>query len=107
MQARTDDDRVSFVKGLFQETLNLRLSDLATGHPLIVHLDADIYSATLYVLATLNQLLVPGSIVLFDEFSSVQHEFRALGDYTASFMREYEVIGWTDHYYQIAIRITE
>jgi len=50
-------------------------------------------------------------VVLFDEFSSMLHEFRALEDYCSAFRRDYEVVGvvgrgaYTSYFPQIAIRM--
>jgi O-methyltransferase len=72
---------------------------------LIIHNDSDLYSATLYVLTCANSIIVPGTVIIFDEFYSVMHEFRALEDYCASYMRSYEVIAATRNHVQIAIRV--
>ncbi|RME41141.1 MAG: macrocin O-methyltransferase [Caldilineae bacterium] len=93
-----EDSRVSFVKGLFQETLPAFLADFQPAHRLVVNCDADLYTSTLFVLATLNPVLIPGSIVIFDEFSTV-HEFRAFRDFTQSFMRRYRVLASADRFY--------
>jgi O-methyltransferase len=101
-----DDGRVQFVKGLFQDTLDNFLSSLERRSPLVLHNDSDLYSATLYVLTRCHDMLVPGSIVVFDEFSSVLNEFKALGDYCSAYRREYEVLGVTASYFaQVAIRL--
>lgn len=81
------DERVEFVKGWFQDTLPAFLSDFKVGNRLIIHNDSDLYSSTLYVLAKLDAIICPGTIVIFDEFSSPLHEFRAFEDYLASFRR--------------------
>ena len=105
-----DDGRVSFVRGLFQETLRAFLSEFSPAQDLVIHLDADIYSATLYVLTFMNDLIKPGTIIVFDEFSSVLHEFRALEDYCGAYLRSYQVLAAVrsevDYYSQIAIRVT-
>jgi hypothetical protein len=44
--------------------------------------------------------MTSGSIVIFDEFSSVLHEFRAVEDYIDAFRREYEVLGAAGEYYE-------
>jgi hypothetical protein len=100
-----DDPRVSFVKGLFQDTLDNFLNGFRPRAPLVLHNDSDLYSATLYVLTRCHDLLTPGSIVVFDEFSSVLNEFKALGDYCSAYCRDYEVLGVTAAYFaQVAIR---
>jgi len=102
---KSDDARVSFVKGLFQNTLPLFLKEYKSTYQLIVHNDSDLYSATLYVLTCANHILTSGTIVIFDEFYSVMHEHRALQDYCSSYMRSYQVIAATQDYKQIAIRM--
>jgi hypothetical protein len=100
------DDRVEFVKGLFQDTLGAFLASFQPRSRLVMHCDADLYSSTLYALTKCDDLLVPGSIVIFDEFSSVLNEFSALADYCSAYRRSYEVIGATSEYFaQIAIRM--
>ena len=108
---RVDDERIRFVKGLFQETLLAFLQSRGSGSSqLVIHLDADLYSSTLYVLARCDEILTPGAIVVFDEFSAVLHEFRALEDYCASHLRRYEVLAATRSptslFDQLAIRMS-
>ena len=83
------DARVSFRTGLFQETLEPFLADYETGgRALVVHIDCDLYASALYCLTRLDPVLSPGTILIFDEFGDVLHEFRALADYLASYRRE-------------------
>ncbi len=100
-----DDSRVTFVKGLFQETLPVFLRDYTNKLPLVIHIDSDLYSSCLYVLTQCDPILIPGSVVIFDEFNSILNEFRALEDYCSSYRRTYEVISATNYYEQIAIQI--
>lgn len=101
-----DDDRCSFVKGWFQHSLDDFLEDFKPADQLVVHIDSDLYSSALYVLTRLDRWLVPGTIVLFDEFSSVLNEFAALEDYCSAYMREYDVLASAWHYFaQVAIRM--
>jgi hypothetical protein len=103
---RIDDRRQSFRKGLFQDTMPGLLEELPallSDRQLIVHLDSDLYSSTLYVLAQLHPYL-RGAVVMFDEFSSVQHEFRALEDYCSAFRADYQVLAMTHRLDQVAIR---
>ncbi|NQV16409.1 macrocin O-methyltransferase [bacterium] len=104
-----DDDRVSFLKGMFQETLPDFLKAYDNKHQLIIHNDADLYSSTLYVLTSADDIIVPGTIIIFDEFSSMLHEFRALEDYCSAYLRKFEIVAATissnNYYEQIAIRM--
>lgn len=99
------DSRVQFVKGLFQDSLDPFLKTFAPRGQLVLHNDSDLYSSTLYVLTRCHDLLAPGSIVIFDEFSSVLNEFMALKNYCSAYRRDYEVLGATSEYFaQVAIR---
>jgi hypothetical protein len=101
----TSDKRVRFVKGTFQDTLDFFLKQVDLKGQLVINLDADLYTSTLYVLATLDKHIRPGAIIIFDEFTSGD-ECRALVDYSGSFLREYEIIAVAGISFQkVAIRI--
>ncbi|MDX2231707.1 MAG: class I SAM-dependent methyltransferase [Leptolyngbyaceae cyanobacterium bins.349] len=101
-----EDSRVQLVKGIFQQALPSFLENFRPQNRLFIHCDADLYTSTLYVLTTLNSLMVPGTILLFDEFSSVTHEFRAFNDFTQSFMRNYRIVATCEPFYaQVAIEL--
>jgi O-methyltransferase len=93
-----DDSRIKFIKGLFQTTLPGFLKGFTVNNRLVINCDADLYTSTLYVLASLNYLMVPGSIVIFDELSTVD-EFRAFRDFTQSFMRNYKLLAAAERFY--------
>jgi O-methyltransferase len=104
-----DDQRVKLVKGWFQDTLPLFLNKFSSDKQIIIHCDADLYSSTMYVLCKMDAHIKQGTIVIFDEFSSMLHEFRALEDYTVSFRRQYEVLGacGLSYYDKVAIRFNK
>ena len=98
------DARVSFRTGLFQETLGPFLADYARGaRSLVVHIDCDLYASALYCLTRLDPVLAPGTIVIFDEFGDVLHEFRALADYLASYRRETRLLCTHDDGFTAAV----
>lgn len=102
---RIDDTRVSFVKGLFQDTLPEFLKSYSGPEQWVIHNDSDLYSATLFVLTCGHPYFRPGTIVIFDEFCSELHEFRAWDDYCAAYRRNYEVVGATEGYGKVAVRL--
>lgn len=100
-----NDNRISFIKGFFQDTLDLFLENYNSKNRLVVHLDCDLYSSTLYALTRLHERLKKGTILIFDEFNSVLSEFRALEDYCSSYLKEYKILAITRYFKQIAIEI--
>lgn len=76
------DPRVSFVKGWFDETVPT--FPLPPHERLVLHLDADLYSSTRTVLTALEAAIVPGTYLLFDEFSDRNHELRAFEEFWAA-----------------------
>lgn len=100
-----DDSRVNFYQGLFQQTLTGFLGSYVPNNRRVIHLDADLYSATIYVLTTMAPFIRKGDILFFDEFNVPLHEFKAFTEWTSSFYIEYEVIGSMNNFHQVAIKI--
>lgn len=99
------DQRASFYKGLFQDTLIPFLDSYTNAKRKVIHMDADIFSATIFSLSQLYRFLNDGDIILFDEFAVPTHEFRAFKIFTESFYINYEVIGAANNYLFVAIKI--
>jgi O-methyltransferase len=104
-QAEAKDARAEFVRGIFQESLfpfiesnkSLLLSKLK-----IIHLDADLFSSTIFVLSQLYPYLKKGDIIFFDEFNVANHEFLAFKIFTESFYVKLRPIGAVNNFYQTA-----
>jgi hypothetical protein len=70
-----DDPRVQFFKGRFEVVLpNYQLPP---HELLVIVLDADLYTSTIYVLRHLRPFIKPGTLVYFDDLSRPDHEPRA------------------------------
>lgn len=98
-----NDQRHTFYQGLFQATLPGFLKTFDPSRRKVIHLDADIYSATLYVLTQIHPFLKAGDVLLFDEFNVPMHEYKAFTEWVAAFYVDYEVLGAVNNYYQVAI----
>lgn len=98
------DSRVTFVKGLFQDSLPGFLSDYKSDRRKVIHMDADLYSSTLYVLTRLLPYLKKDDIIIFDEFGVPTHEFRAFSDTVSSYNLNFELLGAINNFLQIAIK---
>jgi O-methyltransferase len=99
------DSRVEFFKGLFQDTLPGFLTRIDRTKRNVIHMDADLYTSTLYVLTMLDPFLKPGDIILFDEFGVPTHEFLAWTNYTASYPRKFELVAAANNYFFTAFRV--
>lgn len=104
---QVNDDRCEFEVGLFQDTLPgfIRCTDLSRR--LVINLDADMFTSTLYVLTTLAPYLKPGDLIFFDEFSCPLDEFRAFEGFVRSFRVKYEVIAAVYGYTRVCIKIAD
>lgn len=82
-----------------------------------LHIDGDLYSSAWTVLTMLNHLIVPGTIILFDEFCKFGHfskpyktwkndEYKALKDWIWQYNRQFEILH-RNECQQCAIRITQ
>jgi len=90
---KTDDQRVSFIKGWFQDSFSdLQKRIEKRDGIFIVHYDADLYSSTLFCLSKMDRLK-QGYIAIFDEFPG--HETRALYNYVQSSLASVEFLGKT------------
>jgi O-methyltransferase len=101
-----NDKRALFIKGLFQDTLckfiTENQSTLKATHVNIIHMDADIYSATAFALSQLYPYLKDGDIILFDEFSVALHEFKAFQEFTNNFYIKLKPIAAVNNFLQTA-----
>ncbi|MFO7790795.1 MAG: class I SAM-dependent methyltransferase [Bacteroidales bacterium] len=100
-----DDDRHEFIQGLFQQTLPEFLKNFDNTKRKVIHLDADLYTSTYFVLTRMAPLLRPGDILFFDEFNVPLHEYKAFTEFVNSYYIDYEVLGAVNNFYQIAVKI--
>ena len=99
------DLRVKFYQGLFQQTVPGFLLELNHRQRNVIMLDADIYSATLYVLTSMAPFLKKDDIIFFDEFAVPTHEFKAFYDFSQSYYINLELIAAANNYYFSAFKV--
>jgi O-methyltransferase len=78
------DPRCSFQVGLIQDTLPLFLKDFSKGTKKVIHIDVDLYNASLITLINLNPYLEKDDIIIFDDFFTItkaKFEYRSYLDY--------------------------
>jgi O-methyltransferase len=100
-----NDSRCSFEVGLFQDTLPGFVARNDLSARLVINLDADMFTSTLFVLSTLAPFLKSGDLIFFDEFSCPLDEFRAFEAFVRSFRVKYEVLAAVYGYTRVCIKI--
>lgn len=90
------DSRIEFIKGWFDETLPQFLAGFRPQEQLWVHMDADLYGSTIAVLAQLNPIIRAGTLIAFDDFQSLTHDFKAFCDFQEMSGKTLELIAATD-----------
>jgi O-methyltransferase len=104
-QAQVNDGRAEFIKGIFQDSLHPFIEsnkDMLQKKPKLIHMDADLFSSTIFVLSQLYPYLKKGDIIFFDEFNVANHEFLAFKIFTESFYVKLLPIGAVNNFYQTA-----
>ena len=77
----------------------------------LLHVDCDLYSSTKTIFDRLNDWIVPGTIIVFDEYFNYSgwelHEFKAFQEFREANRLSYEYIGLAPTGQQVAVRITQ
>jgi hypothetical protein len=94
------DKRVQIHPGWFTDTLPSFA--LPVHDRLIVHLDADLYSSTAFVLEQLENRILPGAVLIFDEFCDRLHEQRAFEEHLHKTGHRFRVLGATNNLEQVS-----
>lgn len=103
------------VKGWYEHSLQPWLAQ----HPepaALIHIDCDLYVSTKTVLTLCNDRIVPGTVIVFDEFYPwthsnpysewINHEYLALKEWVEHYDREFKVLLHSNHQ-QTSICVTK
>lgn len=98
------------VVGWFDQTLPKFKAMRIRNEPIaLLHIDCDLYSSTKTVLDTLKDNIVPGTVIVFDEYINYpgwdQDEFRAWQEHCKKFGVAYEYIGYVSRHQKVAVRV--
>ena len=99
MLPQYEDPRVCLHKGWFEDTLP-RFA-LPAHDRLVLHLDADLYSSTKFVLDTLRESISPGTIIIFDEFCDRLHELKAFDEFLQATGARFRFLAGTTNLEQV------
>lgn len=99
------DTRCHFEVGLFQDTLPSFIKRTNLTNRLVINLDADLFTSTMFVLSSLAGHLKPGDIIFFDEFSCPLDEFRAFEEFVRCFRVKFKLVCAQYGYTRVCIAI--
>ena len=107
----SSSSNVIFHQGLFRDTIPTFLSTIDKGRPLAyANIDCDLYSSTRDVLEAFHGRIVPGTVLVFDEYlchpSWRQDEFRAWRECCKRFGWQYEYLAFSLSTKQVVVRVT-
>ena len=101
-------DNVRLYKGWFHESLPGFLKDHA-GPAAFLHMDADLYSSTKTVFDLLGDRIVPGTVIVFDEYFNYpgwrQGEYRAFQEFVDARGAEFDYLAFCRFHEQVAVKI--
>jgi hypothetical protein len=95
-------------KGWFQDTLPGFLAE-HPGPARFVHIDCDLYSSAATVLSLLADRIVPGTIIVFDEYLNYpgwqEHELKAFAEFVARTGAKYKYLGFASSECAVSVQI--
>jgi hypothetical protein len=102
---------VTLVKGMFHETLPQFRQQVLQSTPIaFLHIDCDIYASTKDVFDQLSDNIVPGTVIVFDEFynypGAEQHEFKAFQEFLHRTGKEAVYLAYNQYFEQAVAQIT-
>ncbi len=101
----TTDTRAKFYQGLFQQTLPGFLKTFNNDTLTVIHMDADLYSSTLFTLTSFAPFLKKGDIIFFDEYCVPTHEFLAVKNFTESYYINLKPVAASNNYLFTAFQV--
>lgn len=96
--------------GWFNETLPGFKKKIQLTRPVaLLHVDCDLYSSTVTILNNLKDNIVPGTVIVFDEYINYPgwqlDEFKAWQEHCQAFGVKYEYIGRVSRHQKVAVRV--
>ena len=100
-------DNVSLHVGLFSGTLPDFRAQIGDTPVAFLHVDCDLYSSTVEIFRYLGENIVPGTVILFDEFYNypgwMMHEYKAFQEFISATGKNYRYIGYNKKAEQVAV----
>jgi len=105
----TIEENVVLVKGYFDQSLPDFLQNYGSEPVAYLHIDCDLYSSTKTIFEHLKSNIVPGTVIVFDEYFNFpgweEDEFRAFKEFTEENHLIYTYLTYNSLSEQVAVRI--
>ena len=103
-------DNCKLVVGWFDQTLpGFKTNNIKNGPLALLHVDCDLYSSTVTILNELKDNIVPGTVIVFDEYINYPgwqlDEFKAWQEHCKMYGIKYEYIGRVSKHQKVAVRV--
>lgn len=105
---------VQLIKGWFDNTLPKFIIENNLNYVSYLHIDCDLYSSTKTIFDNLNDYIVPGTVIVFDELypwktykwftTWEEHEYKALKEWVEKYNRTFKILHRSNHC-QVSIKI--
>jgi hypothetical protein len=103
-----DQPNVRLIPGWFEQTLPAFL-EAHPGPARFIHVDSDIYRSAVTVFTHHRPRIVPGTVILFDEYFNYpgweHHEFRAFQEFIRDTGLGYRYLGFASSHQSVAVKI--
>jgi hypothetical protein len=108
------NSNVKLIQGMFDSSLPQWLSKNKIEAVKLLHVDSDLYASAKIIFDNLNDYIVSGTIIVFDEFypwshkryeTWEEHEYKAFCEWVNRYNRKFEVLYRTTHQ-QCSVRVT-
>jgi Methyltransferase domain len=100
---------VKLTRGFYADTLPAFVAAHANKTISFMHVDCDLYSSTKTILAETKPLLVPGTIIVFDEYFNApewrEEEYKAFMEFIAESKIGFKYIGYIRTGSQVAVKL--
>jgi len=102
------ENNIQIIQGLFNQSLPIFLSNHAKPISFL-HIDCDLYSSTKTIFDLLGDRLLPGTIIVFDEYfnypSWKKHEYLAFSEFINNSTLNCEYLCYNKFHEQVAVKL--
>lgn len=103
------ENNVKLIKGWFEDSLPTFMKEFDNKTIAFLHIDCDLYSSTKAIFENLRNNIVPGTIIVFDEYFNYpgweNGENKAFMEFIEESKLQFEYIGFVKFHEQVAVRI--